>query len=163
MPSPKGVQWPPPPWGSLTRCLPGGPLLCMLISISFCLCVASDSNLSPIRRPKLNPGRENSAESRARRRDDAASPALGARSLSSVLPISLSLDRIDSPTNSLDSPSVTANQMQWQLCSGGSGGRTTDKHLREWRTAADGMEWMAAAAAWHLVAGCLEPGEIMQS
>ena len=63
--------------------LPGGPLLCMLISISFCLCVASDSNLPPIRRPKLNPGCENSAESRARRRDDAASPALGARSLSS--------------------------------------------------------------------------------
>ena len=57
---------------------------------------------------------------------------------------------------------MTANQMQWQLCSGGSGGRTTDKHLREWRiAAADGMEWMAAAALWHLVAGCLEPVETL--
>ena len=71
MPSPKGVQTQAAVLRRLACPLPGGPLLCMLISIPFCLCVASDSNLPPIRRPKLNPGCENSTESRARRYDDA--------------------------------------------------------------------------------------------
>ena len=77
MPSPKGVQTQAAVLRRLACPLPGGPLLCMLISISFCLCVASDSNLPPIRRPKLNSERENSAESRARRHHDAVRLHLG--------------------------------------------------------------------------------------
>ena len=162
MPSTTGVRRVPP--RGLTPC-PGSPLLCRTRFLFVCVLYPTRrSNLS-MRRPKFKLRCQNSAESRTTTRR--CSQSVCTWSLSpSFVPISLSLDRIDSPTHStlsllllLPLSSVTANQMQWQLCSGGAQ-RRADKHLREWRTAADGMGW-AAAAAWHWVAGCLEPVETM--
>ena len=133
-------------------------------SIPLCLYVVSGSTSAPHRRvvaPICPCGAQNSTcdakmPLNHARRDDAVC-ALCTLSLSlslslSFVPISLSLDRIDSPTHrlsvplslsSLSRPSLLGDSQSNAVAAGSYAAaptaRRTDKHLREWRTAADGM------------------------